>query len=288
MASTQILKRRIRSVRSTRQITKAMELVAASRMRRVQEAAKSSRAYAELAYAIMHRVAGTADLKSNPLFALNGKTKQRLYVVFTSDRGLAGAFNSNVLSTTIRAIQEDEKAGIKSSVIVFGRKGSHFFARISKVELVGAYEGVDDIPEPSVFAPVMETVFEGVKSGRFDAVEIIYTAFESTLNQKVKRLPLLPITLPEEAAKDGKVYEFEPSPEVVLERAANLYLDSQFMQAKVESAASEHAMRMMAMSNATRNAGDLIEDYTLELNATRQAAITQEIAEITGGAAAIA
>jgi F-type H+-transporting ATPase subunit gamma len=289
MASTQIIKRRIRSVKNTKQITKAMELVAASRLRRVQEAARASKAYAATAYTIMHRVGQSADLQQNVLFASKPTAKRKLYVVFTTDIGKAGAFDSNVINAALKAIRENEGSGSTNNVIAYGRKGTHFFARLKEVELIGTYDSVADSPDPTFFAPVLNTILNGMKDGTFDAVEVFYMGYTSTLSQKVVRLPLLPITFSADTQPEtGIVYEFEPSPEVVLERAAQLYLDSQIMQARIESAASEYAMRMIAMGNANKNAGEIIDDLTLELNATRQAAITQEIAEITGGAAAIA
>ncbi len=290
MASIQIHRRRIRSVRNTKQITKAMELVAASKLRRIQEKAVQSRDYAELAFNIMHRVSGIADIRHNPLFAEPDPKAPSLLVVFTSDRGLAGAFNSNVLQQATKIIGQNRQAGRQMKVIVFGRKGTHFMSRLDGVEVIGAYENFEELPDPSYFASLLDTILNGVRDRQFSSVNLIYTKFLSTLNQQVSSLPLFPLELSAEVAEREKsrVYEYEPSPELVLARAARLYLGAQLMQARSESAASEHAMRMLAMSNANRNAGDLIDNLTLELNATRQAVITQEIAEITGGAAAIA
>lgn len=294
MASTQILKRRVRSVKNTRQITKAMELVAASKMRRVEVAAKSSRAYSDIAYSVINRVSGATETALHPYFRPAPKTaKEKLYIVFSSDRGLAGALNSNIMSRVIDAAQADTKAGYSISVIAFGRRGARFFAKLPDVQLLSSYESLPDIPDASVFAPVTHIIDEGMKTGKFATVSLFYTAFTSTLVQTPTTLSLLPLSLEasEKSAQTNEravVFEFEPSADAVLETAANLYIDSQLMQAKVESAASEHAMRMLAMSSASRNAGDIIDSLTLELNATRQAAITQEIAEITGGAEAIA
>jgi F-type H+-transporting ATPase subunit gamma len=191
-------------------------------------------------------------------------------------------------------IQADRTAGAEPSIIVFGKKGARYFARIQNIKLLGAYINIEDIPETNVFAPVIESIENGINNGDFNSVVIVSTQFVSALVQKAQAKQLLPITIPEPAAKnnetetDNKVYEFEPSLESVLEEALRLYFEATLMQARIESAASEHSMRMIAMGNANRNAGELIDTLTLELNATRQAAITQEIAEITGGAAAIA
>jgi F-type H+-transporting ATPase subunit gamma len=286
VAKEQGLKRRIRSVKNAKQITKALEVVAAARMRRVQAAVEKARAYGNIAASIIRKVAPSQEAQQHPYFKPSNDSK-KLYIVFTSDRGQAGAFNSNVFHAVANAMDEDKS---DSSVIVFGKKGARFFSHIAGINLLGTYQDVADTPDSNIFAPVLETIEKGFEAGNFSAVVLVYTEFVSALTQKVKLSPLLPITLPEDASEEESkiVYEFEPNLEAVLEEALRLYFESQLMQARIESAASEHAMRMVAMGNANRNAGDLIDGLTLELNATRQAAITQEIAEITGGAAAIA
>ncbi|MEX1995244.1 MAG: ATP synthase F1 subunit gamma [Candidatus Saccharimonadales bacterium] len=289
MAQAKVLQRRIKSIANAKQITKAMELVAASRMRRVSEAAVKARIYSDAAISIVRKIAGVADAQNYPYLAA-GQVNSKLYIIFTSDRGLAGAFNSNVLNRTLRAFAEDKKAGVKISVIVFGRKGARFFSRLRDITLIGEYEDVADSPDINVFAPVMETITHGLQGIPFNHVSLIFTEFKSTLIQQVQMLQMLPIdsdSQPEESARDAVVYEFEPSTEEVMKSAVRLYLESLLIRGRVESAASEHAMRMLAMNNANRNAGELIEDLTLELNATRQAAITAEMAEITGGVAAV-
>lgn len=288
MAQTQTLNRRIRSVKNAKQITKAMEVVAASRMRRIQAVVQHARLYGEFAASIIRQVAPSQEAKHHPYFR-PAANASKLYVIFTSDRGLAGAYNSNIFHLSLRSFAQDQIAGGQISVIVFGRKGARFFARVGQIQLIGGYEDVADAPEANVFAPVLETITNGVLNGNFAAVDLIYTEFRSTLNQQATRLPLLPISLPEAEEKQTyTVYEFEPSLDEVLTEATRLYFEAQLMRARVESAVSEYAMRMLAMGNANRNASDLIDNLTLELNASRQASITQEIAEITGGASAIA
>jgi F-type H+-transporting ATPase subunit gamma len=294
MAQTQALNRRIRSVKNAKQITKAMEVVAASRMRRVQMVVNRARDYADVALSIMRRVAPSQEAQQHPFFK-PAKNANQLFIVFSSDRGLAGAFNSNVFHTAVQSIKEVRAKGGKASVIVFGRKGARFFAKVKDIELIADYDDVADTPEINVFAPVMQSIYQGFENGEFSGVNLIYTQFTSSLIQKVQLLQLLPVDLPaasevEGAAEkpDTKVYEFEPDIEAVLDEALRLYFESQLMRARVESAASEYAMRMIAMGNANRNASDLIDNLTLELNSLRQASITQEIAEITGGASAIA
>jgi F-type H+-transporting ATPase subunit gamma len=290
MAQDQVLKRRVRSVRNAKQITKALEVVAASRMRRVQAAVEHSRQYGNIAAEIIRRVAPSQEAQQHPYFKQSEEKGNTLYVVFTSDRGQAGAFNSNIFHLVTNSMHEDRQAGQTPSVVVFGKKGSRFFARLKNINLLGTYVDVEDNPETNVFAPVIETIENGFENGGFNKVNLVFTEFVSALNQKARIRQLLPVTVPESTDQNEStmVYEFEPDLESVIDEALQLYLEAQLMQARIESAASEHSMRMIAMGNANRNAGDLIDSLTLELNAARQAAITQEIAEITGGTAAIA
>jgi F-type H+-transporting ATPase subunit gamma len=287
MAQTKTLQRRIRSVKNAKQITKALEVVAAARMRRVVSLVEGSRSYGDLAASIMRRVVANPEAKNHPFFA-DRPDKPTLYVVITSDRGQAGAFNSNIFNLTIAGFKEERQ---RPQVIVFGRKGARFFSRLSDVDLIGTYENIPDNPDVNVFAPVIDFIQDETAAGNIGKVVIVYTQFVSSLVQKATSFQFLPVdTTPvaENENVDHRVYEFEPDTTDVLDEAIRLYSAAKLMQARIESAASEHAMRMVAMGNANRNATDLIDDLTLELNATRQAAITQEIAEITGGAAAIA
>lgn len=290
MANTQSLKRRIRSVGNTRQITKAMELVSAAKMRRVVEVANRSRLYNDAVIAILRRLTGSVEAAHHPYFNPPA-TKAKLYIIFTSDSGLAGAYNSNVFNFAAKAFTEDKTKGIQPHVIAFGRKGARHFSRGTNVKLIGEYEGVADDPDANVFGSVLEVMTKGIGAGEFSNVNVIYTSFISTMNQKVAALELIPVGTPPSQSPETPaetVFEFEPSAEAVLDNALRLYFESSLRRARVEAAASEHAMRMMSMNNANRNAGDLIDNLTLELNATRQAAITQEMAEIIGGANAIA
>lgn len=285
MAQTRTLTRRIRSVKNAKQITKALEVVAASRMRRVVSLVEGSRTYGELAATVMAKIAANPEAHNLPYFS-PAVDKPPLYVIITSDRGQAGAFNSNVFHVAHESFKQERG---QPQIVVFGRKGTRFFSRIRDVNLRGAYEDIADVPDVNVFAPAMEMIINGLANNEIGKVVIIYTQFVSSLTQKATALQLLPVDLSAQTGEpDHKVYEFEPDITDVIDEGIRLYLEARLMQAKVESAASEHAMRMVAMGNANRNASDLIDNLTLELNATRQAAITQEIAEITGGAAAIA
>jgi F-type H+-transporting ATPase subunit gamma len=288
MAQTQVLQRRIRSVRNAGQLTKALEVVAASRMRRIQDSVLKVRHYSELADSIMRRIAPSVEAAHHPYFQ-PGRGNTNFYIIFNSDRGQAGAFNANIFNLAHTAFMADKASGAKSQIIVFGRKGTSHFSRLERAEMIGAYEDVADVPETNVFAPVIETIRDGMAEGDFKTVQVLYTKFNSSLSQTASQFQLLPITLDQSAEKteDKIVYEFEPMVEAVLEEALRIYFEARLMAARIESAVSENAMRMIAMGNAHRNASDLADDLVLELNSVRQAAITQEIAEITGGAEAL-
>ncbi|OGL35146.1 ATP synthase F1 subunit gamma [Candidatus Saccharibacteria bacterium RIFCSPHIGHO2_12_FULL_47_16b] len=289
MAQTQVLKRRIRSVSNTQQITKAMELVAATKMRRVQDAAVKARVYNDAAITALRRLSANVEVKYNPFFRPTGQTK--LYIIFTSDRGLAGAYNANIFNSAGAGFAADKKSTARPAVVVYGRKGARHFARGTNIDLLGAYENIPDIPDINIFAPVIDTIIDGVSGGKLGAIDLIYTESISTLNNRIQTLKLVPIQPPAEPEVGKKsadiVYELEPNAEEVLASTTKLYLESSLWRARIEAAASEHAMRMISMNNANRNAGDLIDGLTLELNATRQAAITQEMAEIISAAEAI-
>jgi len=286
MAQERELKRRIRSVKNAKQITKALEVVAASRMRKVVGLVAGARGYGELAASIMQHIAANPEAANHPFFK-PATDKPTLYVIINSDRGQAGAFNSNIFNLAIDLFKAEKT---RPQVVVFGRKGTRFFAHLGGIELRGTYENIADVPDPEIFAPVMEMIQQQLIQGEIGEVVILYTQFISSLSQKATAFQLLPIDLSTVTTPEAqsKVYEFEPEVSDVLDEAIRVYSEAKLMQAKIESSASEQAMRMVAMGNANRNASDLIDGLTLELNATRQASITQEIAEITGGAAAIA
>lgn len=290
MAQIQAIKRRIRSVSSTKQITKAMELVSASKMRKAQEATLKSRAFRNSARAILHRLTQLSQARSYPYFAKR-KVNTRLYIVFTSDRGLAGAYNSNVLKLFTQKLQNDKEAGVHTKAIVIGRKGSNFASRIEGLELVGVYDKWPDAPSASDIQPIIHGAINSFLQKTADEVVLLYTEYISSINQVAKTEILLPAKLEkladDEANEDVNNSEFEPSVDSVMNLVVPRLIESQLYQAVLEAVASEHSMRMMAMKSATDNANDLTDDLTLAYNSARQASITQELAEITGGAAAI-
>lgn len=288
MASTIVLKRRIKSISGTRQITKAMELVSASKLRRAQEYANRSRDYRDLAYSLLKRLNSISEVERQPLFERRS-VKNRLYIVITSNTGLAGAYNANVLKLLHNGLLDDDKAAVKSHVITIGSKGAQFVRRLHGVELDAAYPPFGDQPTANDVRPILNQIIEHYKQSKVDEVHLIFTDFKSTIVQESKSLQLLPAPTPEadEKVSDSPMSNFEPDVETVIEQVTIRLIEAQIWQAVLESLASEHAMRMMATKNATDNANDLIDDYTLELNTARQAAITQELAEISGGAEAL-
>lgn len=291
MASTIALRRRIRSVKGTRQITKAMELVAASKMRRAQDATLKSRAYRAVAQQILMRLRELIDVDKHPLFETRTTIKTKLYVVVTSDRGLAGAYDSNVLRRFTTLIREDRATGRRIQTIVLGKKGAAFVAKLEDVEIVAAYPEFTENPSPNDVRPLLNMVTEAYANKAVDSVDVIYTDYKSSILQVVTVQRLLPAAytqdpLPEDA-RDNTVI-FEPSPQAVLNSVSKRLVEVQLWQDLLESQASEQSARMMAMKTASDNAGELIDDLTLEMNTARQASITQELAEIVGGAEAIA
>lgn len=285
MASTTALKRRITSVKNTRQITKAMQLVSASKMRRAQEYAFRSRDYREAATDLMKRLSTINEVSKTPLF-VKRPVKTRLYVVITSSSGLAGAYNSNVLKLLGAGLKEDAANKVTCRVITIGSKAAQFVRRVQGVELEAAYPAFGDNPTANDIRPLLNTVLAQYKDEIVDDVRVIYTEFKSNLLQEATALPLLPAQ-PTQDDSAPAISEFEPDLETVVEQVTARLVEAQVWQALLESLASEHSMRMIAMKNATDNAKELIEDYTLELNTARQASITQELAEITGGAEAL-
>lgn len=291
MSNTITLKRRIGSVRNTRQITKAMELVAASKMRRAQDRAKQGRIYREAAYGLLTRLSNTNESAEHPLFTKR-PVKNKLYVVISSNRGLAGAYNANILRLFTRLIQDDKKNGVNVQVISIGKQAANYVRRLSGVQLIAAFPAFGDEPSANDIRPLLNTMVEYYIDKKADNVQLLYTDFRSNLSQIATQLSILPaqVDAQDQASTDVNELQnltFEPSIEAVLDNVTVRLLEVQLWQAMLESIASEHSMRMLAMKNATDNASDIIDDLTLAFNTARQAAITQELAEITGGAEAI-
>lgn len=288
MANTRLLKSRIRSVGSTRQITKAMELVAASKLRRAQDASNASRLYAETAREILTQLSHLTDVQRDKFYAKRS-VSHRLVVVITGDRGLAGAYNSNVHKQLTAVIKDDQAKKVKTSVICIGRKGAQFISHIRGVEVVGVYHNLPEPLNANDVRPILTSVIEQFLDGDVDRVDVITTRFINSLKQTAERFKLLPAGFDEisEISKDIQLASFEPSMEEVLEGTTVRLLEAQLFQAMLDARASEESMRRVAMKNATDNASDIIDDLTLEMNKVRQGAITQELSEISAGVEAM-
>lgn len=288
MASTRQLKTRIRSVKSTKQITKAMQLVAASKMRRAQEVQKASEPYTRAASEILTYLASQGETNAHPLFEKREKIRSRLLIVIATDKGLAGAYDANVLKLYARQLITDDAAGIDNQTIAVGRRANRFASRLKDTAVVAAYQDLPDKPAGLELRAILDTACEKFLSGEVDAVDIIFTEFVSSISQVAKIQRILPAGYEAtEISEDIRESTFEPSPEAVLEGVARRLVEAQIFQALLEARASEYIMRMLAMKNATDNASDLIDDLTLAMNKARQSAITQELAEISGGVEAM-
>lgn len=287
MASTQQLKSRIRSVKSTKQITKAMQMVAASKMRRAQEATKGSQPYARAANELLTYFASQGVIDDHKWF-VKRPIKSRMLIVIASDKGLAGAYNSNVIKAYLAALHADEAKRIKNATVAVGRKISALATRLKDVEVVGTYEDLPDHPEGAQFHSILNTAKDAFERGTVDAVDVIFTKFESSMTQVASSIRLFPAGFTETEVSDSvKESVFEPSVEGVLDDVAYRLIGSRLFQTLLDARASEHSMRMLAMKNATDNASDLVDDLTLEMNKQRQAAITQELSEISAGVEAM-
>lgn len=287
MASTQALKSRIRSVKNTKQITKAMQMVAASKMRRAQESTKASAPYALAASELLTYLASQGVTKQHPLFTAR-TVKTRLLIVVASDKGLAGAYNSNVVKQYIREMAADDTAGVMNMTIAVGRKATQFVSRLKDTNVIGVYEDLPDHPAGHELYAILDTAKELFISGEIDAVDIVYTEFVSSLTQTVRSQRILPAGFtPTDVSDEVREAAYEPDLETVLDGVVYRLIGAQIFQALLDARASEYSMRMVAMKNATDNASDLADDLTLEMNKARQGAITQELAEISGGVEAL-
>lgn len=287
MASTRQLKSRIRSVKNTKQITKAMQMVAASKMRRAQEADKASLPYTKAAQEILTYFASQGIVKDHRWFVMR-PVKRRMFILIAADKGLAGAYNSNVFKEYIARLKEDDAAGIENQTIAVGRKASQFVTRLKDTAVVGTYEDLPDHPEGAQFYTILNSAKDAFEAGTVDAVDVIYTEFVSSMTQTATTKRLFPAGFIEvEVPEYVRDATYEPNVERVLDDAAYRLIGSQLFQALLDARASEHSMRMIAMKNATDNASDLVDDLTLAMNKARQGAITQELSEISAGAEAM-
>lgn len=287
MASTRQLKSRVKSVKGTRQITKAMQLVAASKMRRAQDTAAGVQLFSDAARELLTHLRSLPDTKTHYLYT-ERPVETRLVVLITSDKGLAGAYNANALKRYTERLKRDAADGVKTKTICIGRKAAQFVSRLKGSDVLGVYEGFPEKPSQNDLRPIVTTMIDLFTETAVDAVEVIYTEYQNSMTQVASTKQLLPAGFESKAASQSVAHaSFEPSVEEVLSATTVRLVEVQLYQALLDSVASEHSMRMIAMKNATDNAGDLIDDLTLAMNKVRQAAITQELAEISGGSEAM-
>jgi F-type H+-transporting ATPase subunit gamma len=281
VAGVRDIRRRIRSVKNMQQITKAMKMVAAAKLRRAQEKVIASRPYAKQIQAVLSRLVQAQTEVSHPLLEKR-PIKKIGYVLMTSDRGLCGGFNANLIRTTRSVLEEQQN--VQSGLVTVGRKGSDYFGR-RKVEIISRFTGLGDSPDFNQARQIAGEVIRLYISGELDEVYLVYSRFISVLTQEPTLAKILPIEPSAEEA--GGQYIFEPSPQQMLGRLLPNYIESQVFSSLLESKASEMGAKMTAMDSATENAKEMIDKLTLAMNRARQAAITKEISEIVGGAAAL-
>lgn len=280
------IRRRIRSVKSTEQITKAMKMVAAARLRKAQERVISSRPFARMFGEILRNVAEAASvderISSHPLLAVRPERNVHL-ILITTDRGFCGGFNTNLIKTAQQFMAE---SAAKVDLDIYGRKGRDFFRRREYV-LSGEVTGISESPKLDQAKALAQKMIERFSAGEIDSVYLIYNEFKSVMSQKVILQHLLPIALPKDSGHQVLDYIYEQPPLDMMNTLLPAYVEVEIYRAMLESAAAEHAARMTAMDAATSNAGEVIDKLTLYMNRVRQASITKEIIEVVSGAAAL-
>jgi len=288
-AQLRVVRRRIRSVQSTMKITRAMELISASRVARAQQRVEQARPYTEEITAALESVVSTEVLLSHPLLEQRPEGEAAAVLVVTSDRGLAGPYNANVLRTAEELQAHLREDGIEPKLYVTGRKGVTYY-RFRQREIEQSWTGFSHAPAYDDAREVVDALVDAFHQHRVDQIHAVYTAFVSAATQRAVARRFVPLVIQETEERPPEPipqYLFEPSPERLLDALLPRYLQARVFTAMLEAAASEHAARRRAMKAATDNAEELIENLTREYNQARQAQITQEIMEIVGGAEAL-
>jgi F-type H+-transporting ATPase subunit gamma len=290
MATLRDIRKRLKAIQSTKKITSAMKMVAAAKMRKVQDRMLNLRPYASRMVTVLNDLAKVAEREIHPLLALRIKKNVEVLVI-TSDKGLCGAFNTNILKAANNYINDLKKEGIEFTLSVAGRKARDFFRRRS-IPMRNSWVGLSGRISYANAQEIANNLTEGYTSETFDEVVVIYNEFKSMIAQKVTIMKLLPVgTLEgEEAQKEASMtadYLYEPSRAAIFERLLPKYIEIQVYRALLESSAAEEAARMAAMENATKNCSELITKVTLLANKVRQASITKELMDIVGGVEAL-
>jgi F-type H+-transporting ATPase subunit gamma len=290
MPSLKSFRNRIASVKAIRKITKAQQMVAASKLRRAQEAADAARPYAEKMNAVIANLA--AGLKGNPdaspFLVGTGSDKRHLVVVATADRGLCGSFNTNIVRLAKQHIEGLLREGKEVKILCVGRKGRDQLRRLYGKMIIDTFDfmGVKRLGFANAL-PIGRRIIDMFQSGEFDVATLIYSRFRSVISQVPTEQQLIPVSIPQTTAPSDVVYEYEPDEGEILSELLPRNVTVQIFRALLENVAGEYGAKMSAMDSATRNAGDVIDKLTLQYNRTRQAMITKELIEIISGAEAL-
>ena len=287
MAGGREIKTKIKSVQNTRKVTRALEMVSVSKIRKAQERMKASRPYARAMRQVIGHLAQANSEYKHPYLIQREQIKRVGYIVVSSDRGLAGGLNNNLFRKLLVEMRKWQEQGVEVDVVTIGQKASVFFRRV-KVGMLASVTQLGDQPRVEQLIGVVKVMLDAYTAGTIDKVFLSYNDFVNTMTQRATFDQLLPLAASAEMiAHHDWDYLYEPDAESVLEHVLTRYVESLVYQAVMENVASEHAARMVAMKAASDNANKLIETLNLVYNKARQAAITQEISEIVGGAAAV-
>ena len=287
MAGGREIKTKIKSVQNTRKVTRALEMVSASKIRKAQERMKESRPYARAMKQVIGHLAQAHSEFQHPYLVQRADTRRVGYIIVSSDRGLAGGLNNNLFRKVLGEIRTWQEQGVEVDLVTIGQKASVYFRRV-KVQMLASATHLGDQPRLDQLVGVIKVMLDSYSAGSLDRVFLSYNEFINTMTQHVAFDQLLPLPAPEtQVARHDWDYLYEPDAETVLEHVLTRYVESLVYQAVLENVASEHAARMVAMKSASDNANKLIDTLNLIYNKARQAAITQEISEIVGGAAAV-
>ena len=287
MAGGREIKTKIKSVQNTRKVTRALEMVSASKIRKAQERMKASRPYARAMKQLIGHLAQANTDFQHPFLVERADVKRVGYVIVSSDRGLAGGLNNNLFRKLLGEMRQWQEKGVEVDVVTIGQKATVFFRRL-KVGMLASVTHLGDNPEVEQLIGIVKVMLDGYTEGRLDRVFMVYNDFVNTMVQRAAFDQLLPLPPSDEKlVTHDWDYLYEPDAQTVLEHVLTRYIESLVYQAVMENIASEHAARMVAMKAASDNATKLIDTLNLVYNKARQAAITQEISEIVGGAAAV-
>jgi F-type H+-transporting ATPase subunit gamma len=286
MAGGREIKTKIKSVQNTRKVTRALEMVSASKIRKAQDRMKASRPYARAMKQVIGHLAQANSEYQHPYLVQRADVKRVGYIIVSSDRGLAGGLNNNLFRKLLGEIRKWHEQGVEVDVVTIGQKASVFFRRI-KVDMLASVTHLGDVPRVEQLIGVIKVMLDAYSTGKVDKVFLVYNDFVNTMTQRAAFDQLLPLAPSESVASHDWDYIYEPDAQAVLEHVLTRYIESLVYQAVLENVASEHAARMVAMKSASDNATKLIGTLQLVYNKARQAAITQEISEIVGGAAAV-